>query len=85
MFGAGDDVVLGFFGEDVEEGAVAGYADDEVAVVFGVGLGVQEGVAADDVELDVVAVEAVKEGAQEGQELLAVFFFFQHLGGDLLV
>jgi hypothetical protein len=56
VFGAGDDFFLEFGGEIAEVIAVAGDADDEIAVFGGVRLGLAEVARRDHVELDVVAV-----------------------------
>ena len=60
-FDVGNDkfklVVLGLFGQNDEEYAVPGDADDEVAVPLRVRLRVDEDVPIDDVVLDVEAAE----------------------------
>ena len=81
----GDDIVLGLFGQDDEECAVPGDADDEVAVPLRVRLRVDEDVPIDDVVLDVEAVEPVEEGAEHGDELHAVLGLGEDLRGDFLV
>ena len=57
MFCAGDDFLLQFAGQIAEVIAVAGHADDQVAVRSGFGLGLAQRFGPDHVELDVMAVQ----------------------------
>ncbi len=82
---SGDNIVLCFFGKNVEEGAVAGNADDKVLMIFGVQLGVNERFAGDDVILHMISVKSVEKRADEHFELLPVLFGREHLWRHLLI
>jgi len=70
-FGAGDDFVLEGAANGGEVGAVAGDADQQVAVLGGVVLRGVEGGGIDDIELQLAAAEG-DVGANEGLHLLPV-------------
>ena len=64
--------------------AVAGHADEEVAVFVGAGLGVAQGFGVHDVELDVVPVQA-EVGADEAAELVEVLLGLEDVREEALV
>ena len=41
LFGTGNDVILSLTGEYIEKCTVASHTDDQVTVLFGMGLGIQ--------------------------------------------
>ena len=81
VFRAGDNLVLQLLGHVVEVVAVAGNADEEVAVLVGVLLCVEEGGGVDNVELDVMAAE-LEVGADEVSEFAHVFLALQQVGHE---
>ena len=84
MLGAGDDLVLEGLAEVAEVVAVAGDADDQVTVLFGMGLRLAQRLRIDDIELDMMAVE-LEVGADELNEHIEAGIVFQQLGRELLV
>ena len=82
VFGTFDDVVLQVAGHVAEEGAVAGDADDQVAVVAGILLGGFKRGAVDDVELQMPQLQ-VAPGADEVHDLVGSFLTGHGLGRKL--
>ena len=71
VLGAGDDLVLQLFGHIVEIVAIASHANEQIAILVGMLLGIEEGSGVNDVELDVVSAE-LEVGADERSHLLEI-------------
>ena len=79
---AAQDVFLDLLAQFHEVGAVAGHADKQALVVFGMLLGATQDLMADDVELHMENVK-VKEGLEEGRDAGAAFLALDDLRGEL--
>ena len=84
MFRAGDDFTLHAGAQFHEVGAVAGHADDEVLVVFGMFPGLEQHFLVVDADLHVPELE-VHEVADEVHEVGGALFAADHLRIELQV
>jgi len=79
----GDDLLLKVFPDVHEIVAVAGDANDQVPVFFGVFLGVPESPGIHHIELDVVGI-VTEIGPDEPSEFLDAVITFKDLGQEFL-